>query len=82
MYHAGSSSGRTTAFEAVYRGSNPRPATMRGQLAVGCEALNLVTKVRIFPAQPAPEPAVVDRTPNPEARVQLPTGVPGVMAKW
>ncbi len=32
--------------------------------------------------KPADEPGVVDRTPNPEARVQLPTDVPGVIAKW
>ena len=55
---------------------------MRDQIAVVCLPLKQVTMVRIHFSQPAGEPAVVDRTPNPEARVQLPTPVPDVVAKW
>ena len=80
--NGGSAKGRPSVFETANTGSSPVPPTMRGQLEVGCDALNVVTEVRFLPAQPAPEPAVVDRTPNPEARVQLPTGVPGPVAKF
>ncbi len=36
-------------------GSTPTPATMHGQLMVGCLPLKQVTKVRPLPVQPAHE---------------------------
>ncbi|KKK61993.1 hypothetical protein LCGC14_3008800, partial [marine sediment metagenome] len=39
--------GRTALFESVHLGSNPSPAAMRDQLAVGCDSLKVVTMVRI-----------------------------------
>ena len=72
-----SSSGRTAVFEAAYRGSITRPATIRGQLKVGCLPLKQVTMVRPHSSEPAGErgmrrpdskPGSVGSTPTTRAK--------------